>query len=61
MDDSEVVLQGIAGLIDTEKVTKQLEQAFKDVSTVNTLILNYLLIISLKSGNFGKCIQRASF
>jgi len=31
MDDTEVILQGIAKSIDTEQVAKQLEQAFKDV------------------------------
>ena len=31
MDDTEVILQGISKIIDTEQVAKQLEQAFKDV------------------------------
>lgn len=31
MDDTEVILQGIAKAIDTEQAAKQFEQAFKDV------------------------------
>ena len=31
MDDTEVINQALNGLIDTELVAKQLEQAFKDV------------------------------
>ena len=32
MDDTEVIKQALAGVIDTELVAKQLEQAFKDVT-----------------------------
>lgn len=32
MSDSEIIKQALAGVIDTEQVAKQLEQAFKDVS-----------------------------
>ncbi|KAI9563195.1 hypothetical protein GHT06_010653 [Daphnia sinensis] len=35
MDDSEVISQALAGLIDTEFVAKQLEQAFKDEILAN--------------------------
>lgn len=34
MDDTEVITQALASLINTELVAKQLEQAFKDVSMI---------------------------
>lgn len=40
MEDSEVIIQALAGLVDTEFVAKQLEQAFKDVSTFSSFNLH---------------------
>lgn len=48
MDDTEIVKQALAGVIDTEAVAKQLEQAFKDVTFIlppHMLFNIYIVII----------------
>lgn len=48
MDDTEIVKQALAGVIDTETVAKQLEQAFKDVTFIlhpHMLFNIYILFI----------------
>lgn len=68
MDDTEIINQAIVGIIDTELVAKQLEQAFKDVRYIFSrfsysffiLILNIIYALfknrkSLQMHQVSKC------